>query len=234
MSDPWAFGWTQLLTIIGLIITIVIAIGGFRTFGRWKKEQLEGRRIEIAVEALSIAYESDNVFAYIRGVMAYEYEWKEMPEDPGENQDQRRSRGAFYAIGKRIHDQREFFERVARLQPKFMAIFGPKTSDVFLLLHKARREIEVSSQMLAWRVGESRYDRASEDKELYDQMRADVWTGYGEGIGTKEADRVGRKLQEFQKEIEKLCRPVIDRQFGKVPRSGLFGKIADGIDSMRG
>lgn len=32
MQDPWIFGWTQLLTIIGFAITIAIAIGGFRTF----------------------------------------------------------------------------------------------------------------------------------------------------------------------------------------------------------
>jgi hypothetical protein len=28
------FGWNQLLTVVGLIVTMVIAIGGFRTFGR--------------------------------------------------------------------------------------------------------------------------------------------------------------------------------------------------------
>lgn len=31
MNDPWAFGWTQLLTLIGFVITIGIAVDGFRT-----------------------------------------------------------------------------------------------------------------------------------------------------------------------------------------------------------
>jgi hypothetical protein len=34
MSNPWAFGWTQLLTISGFMITILIAAVGFRSFAR--------------------------------------------------------------------------------------------------------------------------------------------------------------------------------------------------------
>ena len=41
MKEQWIFGWTQLLTIVGMTITIVIAIGGFRTFARWKREKIE-------------------------------------------------------------------------------------------------------------------------------------------------------------------------------------------------
>jgi hypothetical protein len=232
VSDPWAFGWTQLLTIIGLIITIVIAIGGFRTFGRWKKEQLEGKRIEIAIEALSIAYESGPVFDHIRSIMASDYEWSDMPQKDGESEADRRGRGTFYATAKRIQDHRDFFERVARLQPRFMAMFGAKTSDIFLLLHRSRREIEVATQMLSWRVGEERHGRSG-DQELYRQMEADIWTGVGDAAKTKEGDRVGRKLKEFQDGIEALCRPVIERGYGKVPRRGLMGGIVDGLESLR-
>src|SRR5712671_5852641 len=66
MSDPWAFGWTQVLTIIGFAITLLIAFSGFRTFERWRREKLEEQRIEVAIEALALAYEASNVFAYIR------------------------------------------------------------------------------------------------------------------------------------------------------------------------
>jgi hypothetical protein len=66
MNDPWVFGWTQLLTIIGMVITTTIAIAGFRTFGRWQREQIEGRKIELALGALSLAHESKAVFGHIR------------------------------------------------------------------------------------------------------------------------------------------------------------------------
>ena len=32
MNDPWTFGTNQLLTTVGLLISIVIAFSGFRTF----------------------------------------------------------------------------------------------------------------------------------------------------------------------------------------------------------
>ncbi len=86
MSNPWAFGWAQLLTIIGFFITIVIAFCGFRTFGRWKREKLEERRIEIAFEALSTAYKSKIVFEYIRQPLVSDYEWEDMPDGLGETE----------------------------------------------------------------------------------------------------------------------------------------------------
>ena len=33
MSDYWASGWTQLLTIVGFLITLGIADLGFRSYG---------------------------------------------------------------------------------------------------------------------------------------------------------------------------------------------------------
>jgi hypothetical protein len=58
VNDPWAFGWTQLLTIIGFCITVTIALGSFRTFNRWRREKIEEKRLDVALEALSIAYEA--------------------------------------------------------------------------------------------------------------------------------------------------------------------------------
>jgi hypothetical protein len=60
--DPWAFGWTQVFTLVGFGITITIAIGGFRSFERWRREKLEERRIETAFEALTIAHETKFIF----------------------------------------------------------------------------------------------------------------------------------------------------------------------------
>ena len=53
--DPWAFGLNQVLTVIDFAITTFIAYAGFKTFDKWKREQLEERRIDIALEALALA-----------------------------------------------------------------------------------------------------------------------------------------------------------------------------------
>lgn len=214
MSNPWAFGWTQLLTIIGFLITLGIAIGGFRTFNRWKREKLEEKKIEIAFEALSIAYETKFVFEEIRSPMSYGYEWKDMPRIEGESDNDWNHRGSFYAILKRIEHNKDFFERVWRLQPRFMAVFGPDTEEIFLRLHQARRFIEVSAQMLARRQNENVGEWNENRERQRNQMEADIWSGMDEVYpGT---DRVKTRLTDFKNRIETVSRPIIDRGFKRV------------------
>ena len=214
--NPWMFGWTQLLTVIGFIITICIALGGFRTFGRWKREKLEEKKIEIAFEALSIAYEAKFIFDAIRSPMSFGYEWEDMPRSPGESDQDWNNRGSFYAILKRIERNRDYFDRLWKLQPRFMAMFGPETEEIFLLLHQARRFIEVSAQML----GRKRHgdEEWSENRQrLHQRMEADIWSGMDEASDGDEIipdiDRVSRRLRQFRDRIVALCRPVVDREF---------------------
>ncbi len=89
MSDPWAFGWTQVLAIAALVLTGVVSGLGLRTFGKWRRETIEGRRIEVAVEALSLTYQSKWIFENIRAPIVYEYEYDGMPGISGESDDER-------------------------------------------------------------------------------------------------------------------------------------------------
>src|SRR5258708_4346407 len=127
MNDPGAFGWTQVLTIIGFLIPVGIAGGGFRTFGRWKREKIEERRIDIALEALSIAYEAEGVFETIRNPGSFGYETDDMPrwERESESDEDYKYRKTYYVPLKRIDNQKEFFMQVLKLKPQFMAVFGP-------------------------------------------------------------------------------------------------------------
>ena len=92
MTDPWTFGWTQLLTIVGFIITIAIAVSGFRTFNRWKREQIEERRIDTAIDALALVYESKFIFDHIRSEMSFGTEWANMPTTFGSTEEVRSQR----------------------------------------------------------------------------------------------------------------------------------------------
>jgi hypothetical protein len=198
VTSAWSFGWTQLLTIIGFLITIGITITGFRTFDRWKRERLEEKKIDIAFDMLSIAYEEKYIFDQIQRPMSYGYEWEDMPTNVGETENQRNRRGPFYATLKRINQNKDFFERAWKLQPRCMAVLGLSVEDIFLLMHRARREIEVAAQTLASNHGMP--------PKLIDELEHDVWSRGG-------SDRVGQKLTEFRERTEKLCRPLIDREF---------------------
>jgi hypothetical protein len=203
-ADPWSFGWTQLFTIIGFVITSVVAVGGFRTFDRWRREKIEETKIETAFDFLAIAYESKYVFEAIRSPLTFDYESKDMPKFPGESDSEYKRREPFFAILKRIELHNEFFGRFFKLQPRCMAILGKDTGDLFFLAHKARRQIEVSAQMLC---ADQKYP-----SELVERMRRDV---FDHKEFQPEKDEVGKMLREFQQGVEVACRPIVNKTYGK-------------------
>jgi hypothetical protein len=207
-NDPWAFGWTQLLTIIGFAITIAIAVGGFQTFGRWRRERIEERRIDIAFEALSIAHESKYVFGRIREPNGFEGEWKTMPVKEGESASERSMRGGPYATLVRLNRYSDYFDRVSRLQPKATAVFGPRAEAAFERFNKAEHLVRDSATQLVWQIPVRPEKPSNEDYEMRMALRSDLWAGF---LGRD--DRVERELDAFRSEMEKVFRPVIERNF---------------------
>jgi hypothetical protein len=212
-NNVWAFGWTQLLTILGLLITVSIATIGFRTFNKWRREKIEERRIEVAFEALEIAYQTKFVFQNIRSPVAEGWEWANMERRNGETDDAFNRRGPFYATFERIKANKDFFQRAWTAQPRCMAVFGSDIENTFLKLHRARRHVEVAAQMLAQRQTEhygGPNDQAT--RELYEQLRRDM---SDHGDFEPERDRVARLIREFISEVEAAARPLVDRQLTK-------------------
>jgi hypothetical protein len=211
MNHPWAFGWTQLLTIMGMIITTTIAIAGFRTFGRWQREQIEARKIELSLEALSLAYESKAVFDHIRTRVFYKGEGADVPEKLEESPEHKRQREPFFAVLKRIEASNDYFKRIWALQPKFIAVFGEKTEEIFDHLHKARRDIEVTASVVVFE--DEPFD--PNDPAYKEDLKRYRTTIFGP-MRRGDADPVAEKLDDFRKRIDQLCRPVVDRTY-RVP-----------------
>lgn len=192
----------------GPSIAIIIAYFGFKSFRRWKRGQLEERRMEVAFRALKLAYQSTFVFENIRSPLVESYEWADMPQRPGEDESKWHLRGTYYAILKRIERNQEFFKAVWEVQPACMAMFGVKIEDTFLELHKARKGIEVACQMLHSHINDVPMI-PDPNKALWEQLRADIYAGLGEFA--PEGDRVGKRLVTFKGGIDKVCLPVIKR-----------------------
>jgi hypothetical protein len=209
LTDPWAFGWTQVFTLIGLAMSGVISFLGLRTFDKWKREKVEERRLEVAYEALTIAYESQMVFDDIRRHMIRDYEWADMPKD-GLSEKEVSRRQSLYGIIKRMERHTAFFDRVLVLQPKFMAVFGKQTEAIFLKLHKARHSIQIAIEAL---MDLDEPVAGTNEWDLALQMRSDIFDTSSSGV--KEPKRVTKMLEEFRAEIEALCAPLINKEFKK-------------------
>ena len=218
--DPWAFGWTQVLTIIGFLLTGAIAIGGFGTFERWRKQKLEEKKIEIAFEALAIAYECKFVFDLIRNPGTLQYEYEDMPRAKVTEAEWRR-RGPFYAILKRMNDNRPFFLKVLQLQPRVMVMFGRDTDAVFRKLSEARANVTVSAQMLMRPIDRIERPWNEQAQNLHAQQEFDIWEGLVKMA--PDGDRVTKKLNEFREGLEAICRPVLDRKYREVKEPSKCG-----------
>jgi hypothetical protein len=95
-----------------------------------------------------------------------------------------------------------------KLQPKFMAVFGDTAGDIFRELFEARDMVRFAAQELTWKIPVVPVVRSNEDFEMRMRLRADLWEGFA---GYE--DRVEAKLRNFRANIERKCRPVIDREF---------------------
>jgi len=125
-----------------------------------------------------------------------------------------RRRGPFYAILKRITDNRAFFIKVLQLQPRVMIMFGRETEAIFRTLNEARAHVTVSAQMLMRPIDRVERPWNEQAQNLHAQCEADIWEGLGEMAPN--GDRVTAKLNEFRDGLEAICKPVLDRKYREV------------------
>jgi hypothetical protein len=142
----------SIVALLGLGLTAVIAIAGFKSFGRWKREKIEERRIEVALDALAIAYEARFRFESIRSRFTRKHEYADIDE-PSKGDTfvvitHREGQRLRYAVLKRMDNNHEFFERVFDIEPRFMAIFGVETEEIFAELYDAKRTVGTAAGAL--------------------------------------------------------------------------------------
>ena len=131
-----------LVAVAGILVTALIAAVGFQSFGKWKRQKIEERRIDIALEALSIAYEAQYIFDGIRNPGSFAYEYSDAKKGEGESDDDFDHRKTFYVTLKRIDDNKDFFLRVLKCNRGSWLYSAPKPtrfSNNFTLLASISR-----------------------------------------------------------------------------------------------
>ncbi|WP_210166314.1 hypothetical protein [Bradyrhizobium sp. LTSP857] len=201
------------VALIGITVTGAMAGFGLRSFAKFKREKLEERRIEVALDALAIAYESKFVFQMVRVRAARQDEYSDYVDDSsGAPLTLRKDQRGAYAVLKRLQSHNELFVSVYKIEPRFMAVFGADTEAIFSSLHSARNQLEAAAQTLfeIGRIEDDPGDRSTgEDKR---QLKAFIFRGPTE---EKENDKIGDLVDGFQAKIEAICRPIVDQQYAK-------------------
>jgi hypothetical protein len=189
--------------LLGISVTGYFACAGLRTFDRWKREKLEEKRIDVAIDALALAFESQVVFDYIRARLTRLY-------DVPIGNDRHIQEYSLRAVLKRVEERQPFFDRALMLEPKFVAVFGRDKATIFEHLFSARHQVMTFTEAL---IDDYRTEIDPENMEARKQpVKWRKQISASPGIVDPE-DEVGKLLQQFRSEVEELCRPIVDRSF---------------------
>jgi hypothetical protein len=91
----------------------------------------------------------------------------------------------------------------------FIAVFGRDTENIFVLLHQAKRDVEINAEAyIEEYLVEPAEDQESRNRRV--KLRANMFASPGM-IG--EQDDAGKKLREFREQIESRCRGIVERTF---------------------
>lgn len=122
------------------------------------------------------------------------------------NVDSRKEAGPFFAILKRIEHNKDYFDRVWKLQPRYMAVFGKDTAEIFMKLRQTRRRMEVSASML---LRAAIRNEPYRDAEFRERLENDIWNV------ENEKDKVGPNIKTFVEGVERHCSPVVAHRYTK-------------------
>jgi hypothetical protein len=206
MRGQWTFGLSHLLTVAGLVITIIIAFLGFFNLGRWRRQRFEEIRIGVALESLAISHEAKFVFEAVRSRLIRVGELGIHGTTIG--RDRERSQEAIRAALRRLEEHRDFFDKAFILETKFVAAFDKR--DIFQLLFEARNKLSTAAEALIDEYGLEPDPTDQETKQRLRKLRANVAASPGE-LG--EFDEVGKSLARFAERIEEECRPVVAKMY---------------------
>jgi hypothetical protein len=192
------------VAIAGVAITGLLTLRGLNSFERWRRERIEERRIQVAIDALAIAREAMIAFAAVRGSGVGSHEYADMsdPSNPDTQGVYKRDQTGPYVVLRRLRRYDEFFERAAKLEPLYVAVFDDQAGDEFALLFKARQLLESVASLL--------FDDGRIELDPQDQQgRNDRRDWRANMYGTEGKGNVSETLQQFKDSVQARCRPVV-------------------------
>lgn len=199
------------LATIAQAISVVAACWAIITgVGAWKREFIGKRKIELAEDALAAYFEIKDAVAFIRSPFSSSAEGNTRERSIRETDAERQLLDRGYIVFERYEKKRDIFVRFSTLKYKFMAVFGPKTEEIFTDTNKVINSIFTSANMLAthyWqRQGRVQMEADEFQRHLDEMHRHEgiFWDRYNEN------DEIREKLTAIQTTLETVTKPCFE------------------------
>ncbi len=183
---------------VAAAIGAVVAVRGLNT---WRSELRTKRDVEVAGDALSLAYEIEHIIRAIRSPVSFSSE-SDIPRNEGESDREYKARAMASVPLERYNRHFEIFSRYRILRYRFAARFGKDATKPLDDLSGVVLDIFAAARRLAraWADTRPPTDRRTMRQESDEAI---IWEDYADDDPIR--PRVDRALSE----IEEKCRPIV-------------------------
>lgn len=200
----------ELATVAQAVSVIAACWAIISGVGAWKREFIGKRKIELAEETLSAYFEIKDAIAFIRSPFSSNTEGSTREQAPNETEAERQLLDRGYIVFERYEKKKDVFVRFSTLKYKFMAVFGPRTEEIFTDTNQVINSIFNSANMLAnhyWqRQGRVQMEVDEFKKHLDEMSRHEgiFWDRYNA------KDEVREKIAKIQISLESVTKPCFE------------------------
>jgi len=201
----WLSSFTvdEVTSIIQAFAVAAVAVPAFRGLNSWRVQLLGKKKIELAEEALVLAYELQTGIEFARHAASFTGEGEERPNREQEPEGRRSLNDSYYSRISRLADNDEHFARLRTLRMLFRAYFGDEAQEAFKTFITTRNQISIAVGMLI-----NRTDQPGYPQNLIDNYQNVIWDH-----STDEApDELSQTINDAVAEIERVCKPVLTKQ----------------------
>jgi hypothetical protein len=195
--------WIGIFQGVSVIAASIVAWWGIAA---WRREFVGKRRIQLAEEVLALFYQAEEIIAWMRSPWTLSVESSKRKSESIETPGQKEINDAVYVFSKRFDS--ELFSRIRAIRYRFMALFGKDASAPFNELKSVLDQLQVA--LGAW-ARLSSLDTSKYNPEELERHEAGI-ERHGKVLWSSEKDQITLQVENAVKNIDRICRPHIDRK----------------------
>lgn len=199
-APAWVEAIGALLTGVA---TILAGVAALRGLDAWRRETVGRRKAELAEEVLAQFYRARDILTWARFPVEQPREDGKSAPIAAESASDAREKQRMYAPVARLAQESEIFSDLQASRYRFMAYFGEEAAEPFEELRRLQGEVVAAAGKLIRAQGkpesvESRRDRGGWESAI--------------GWGAEAEDHIAHRLARAVRDIEMVCRPLIDER----------------------